>query len=151
MSGVRTRVHVSDDLVLDEREDDGQLAQLSLGVHLAQRRADEVVVEAVERQEVTSVRVRPARRGPASHTQLAVLAFHRFPGRQSRVCAVAQYAVLELRPPRELTCKIWLESILPLRTCACVKKTRFCVDFFINISICLSVRFFVGLQVTVLG
>ena len=24
------------------------------------------------------------------------------------------------------------------------KKTRFCVDFFINISICLSVRFFVG-------
>jgi len=24
------------------------------------------------------------------------------------------------------------------------EKTRFCVDFFINISICLSVRFFVG-------
>ena len=93
----------------------------------------------------------------------------------SRVCAVAQYAVLEanakvngrgqfthppkpstnfdvmsnilLRPARELMCKIWLESILPLRICACVKNT-FCGDFFINISIylsvCLSARFFVG-------
>jgi len=41
-------------------------------------------------------------------------------------------------------CKIWLESIRPLRTCACVKKTRLCVDFFINISVYLSVRYFVG-------
>ena len=53
-----TRVDVLDDLVLDEREDGGQLAQLSLGVHLPQSRADEVVVEPVERQELTTVRVR---------------------------------------------------------------------------------------------
>jgi len=69
----------------------------------------------------------------------------------SRVCAVAQYAVLEasgkvngigeishpsppnpwtnldaasnisLRPPRESMCKIWLNSIQPLPLCACVK------------------------------
>jgi len=74
----------------------------------------------------------------------------------SRVCAVAQYAVLEANtkvngrglyshlhhstnfdvmsnvlplPPRELMCKIWLESIRPLRICACVKKHVFC-EFF---------------------
>ena len=49
-------------------------------------------------------------------------------------------------------CKIWLKSIQPLRICACVKKTRFRVDFFINISVylsvclsvCLSVSFFVA-------
>jgi len=80
----------------------------------------------------------------------------------SRVCAVAQYAVLEASakvngrgpfshptPPkalnrfrchvRELMCKIWLESIRPLRICACVKKTRFVWIFLINISIRLSV------------
>jgi len=101
----------------------------------------------------------------------------------SRVCAVAQYAVLEnnakvngrgpfshphpsetpqpismscqyiTTSPRELMCKIWLESIRPSRICACVKKT-FCVDFFINISIYLSIRLSVSslrLQVTVLG
>jgi len=43
-------------------------------------------------------------------------------------------------------CKIWLESIRPLRIYACV-KTRF-MWIFINISICLSfclsVRFFVA-------
>ena len=48
-----------------------------------------------------------------------------------------------LRPPRELMSKIWLESIRPLRMCACVKKNTVCVDFFINISIYLSIRFFV--------
>ena len=56
-----------------------------------------------------------------------------------------------LRPPRELMCKIWFESIRPLRICACVKKHGLC-GFFINISVCLSVylsiyfsvRFFVG-------
>ena len=37
-------------------------------------------------------------------------------------------------------CKIWLESIRPLRICACVKKTRFVWIFFINISIYLSIR-----------
>jgi len=42
-------MHVSDDLVLDEWKDDGQFAQLSLGVHLSQRRVDEIVVKAVER------------------------------------------------------------------------------------------------------
>ena len=93
----------------------------------------------------------------------------------SRVCAVAQYAVLEANgrgqfshptppkplnqfrchvkyittSPRELMCKIWLESIRPLRICACVKKTRFVWIFFINISICPSVSSS-GLQVTVL-
>ena len=50
-----------------------------------------------------------------------------------------------LRPSRQLMCKLWLESIRPLRTCACVKKTRFCVDFLlIYLSVYLSVRFFVG-------
>ena len=40
-------------------------------------------------------------------------------------------------------CTIWLELILPLRIRTCLeKKTRFSVDFFINI--CLSVRFFVA-------
>jgi len=51
--------------------------------------------------------------------------------------------ILLPRPPRELMCKIWLESIQPLRICACVKKHVLC-GFFINISICLSVRSFVG-------
>jgi len=37
-------------------------------------------------------------------------------------------------------CKIWLESIQPVRICACVKKTRFVWIFFINISIYLSIR-----------
>ena len=50
--------------------------------------------------------------------------------------------------PRELMCKIWLESIQPLRICACVKKHVLCGFFLINISvylsIYLSVRFFVG-------
>ena len=32
-------------------------------------------------------------------------------------------------PRRESMCKIWFESIQPLRICACVKKTRLCVDF----------------------
>jgi len=43
-------------------------------------------------------------------------------------------------------CKIWLESIRPLRICACVKKNTVCVDFFLltYLSIDLSVRFFVG-------
>jgi len=45
-----------------------------------------------------------------------------------------QYALL--RPPRELMCKIWLESIRPLRICACVKNKI--LRFFINISIYLS-------------
>ena len=52
--------------------------------------------------------------------------------------------------PRELMCKIWMESIQPLRICACVKNT-FCVDFFISISmisVCLSVSLS-RLQVTV--
>ena len=31
--------------------------------------------------------------------------------------------------PRELMCKIWLESIRPLRTCACVKKHVLCGFF----------------------
>jgi len=96
------------------------------------------------------------------------------------VCAVVQYAVLEANAkvngrgpfshrhpsetpqpilmsyqiyyyaPRELMCKIWLESIRPLRICACVKKTRFCVDFFTNTSIYMSVSSS-GLQATVLG
>jgi len=43
-----------------------------------------------------------------------------------------------------LMCKIWLESIRPLRICACVKKHGLCGFFFINISIYLSVRFFLG-------
>jgi len=32
-------------------------------------------------------------------------------------------------PPRELMCKIWLESIRPLRICACVKKHGLCGFF----------------------
>jgi len=35
-----------------------------------------------------------------------------------------------LRPPRELMCKIWLESIRPLRICACVKKHGLCGFFY---------------------
>ena len=46
-----------------------------------------------------------------------------------------------LRPPRELMCKIWLESIWPLRICACVKKHVMCGFFKLTY---LSVRFFVG-------
>ena len=57
---------VLDDLVLDEWKDGGQLAQLSLGVHLPQSGADEVVVEAVERQILTTVRVRS---DPDTHNQ----------------------------------------------------------------------------------
>jgi len=38
-------------------------------------------------------------------------------------------------------CKIWLESIRPLWTCACVKKHDFCGFFLLT---CLSDRFFVG-------
>ena len=56
-----------------------------------------------------------------------------------------------LHPPKELMCKIWLESIRPLRICACVKKTRFCVDFLINISIYLSVYLSVYFFVVVTG
>jgi len=37
--------------------------------------------------------------------------------------------------------KIWLESIRPLRMCACVKKTRFVWIFLLTYQ---SVRFFVG-------
>ena len=86
----------------------------------------------------------------------------------SRVCAVAQYAVLEassqwdrrnfeplplpnprtnldaasnisLRPPRESMCKIWLKSIQPLPLCACVKKRGLAWVFFVYISIRRSV------------
>ena len=89
---------------------------------------------------------------------------------RSRVCAVAQYAALEANakvngrgpfshphpsetpqpismscPPRELMCKIRLESIRPLRICVCVKKHDFVWIFLLTyLSICLSVRFFVG-------
>jgi len=55
MRDVVTRMNESDHLPLDERKDGRQFAQLSLGVHLLQRRRDEVVVEAVERQELTTV------------------------------------------------------------------------------------------------
>ena len=75
----------------------------------------------------------------------------------SRMCAVAQYAVLEANgtgqispsphpsetliqfrclanyitmSPRESMCKIWLESIRPLQICACVKKHVFVWIFF---------------------
>ena len=52
-----------------------------------------------------------------------------------------------LRPPRELMCKIWLESIEPLRICACVKKHVLCGFFLLTylsiyLSVCLSIRFF---------
>ena len=50
-----------------------------------------------------------------------------------------------LRPPREVMCKIWLESIWPLRICACVKKHGLCGFFLLTyLSIYLSARFFVG-------
>jgi len=52
-----------------------------------------------------------------------------------------------LRPPRELMCKIWLESIRPLRICACVKKHDFVWIFlltYLSIYLSISVRFFVG-------
>ena len=52
---------VLDDLVLDEWKDGGQFAQLSLGVHLPQSGSDEVVVKAVERQVVATIRVRSVR------------------------------------------------------------------------------------------
>jgi len=47
-----------------------------------------------------------------------------------------------LGPPRELMRKIWLGSIrpCPLRICTFVKKARFVLIFFINVSICLSVK-----------
>ena len=50
-----------------------------------------------------------------------------------------------LRPPSELMCKIWLESIGPLRICACVKKHGLCGFFLLTyLSIYLSVCYFVG-------
>jgi len=73
-----TRMYVSDDLVLDQWKDGRQLAQLSLRVHLAQRRADEVVVEPVERQVLSTVRVRSAHRTyvvPLRYTTLLSLSF----------------------------------------------------------------------------
>jgi len=71
-----TRMDVSDDLVLDEWKDGRQLAQLSLRVHLAQRRADEVVVKPVERQVLTTIRIRSAHRTyvvPQRYTTLSLL------------------------------------------------------------------------------
>jgi len=42
----------------NEWKDLRQFAHLSLGVHLLQRRRDEVIIEPVVRQELTPVRVR---------------------------------------------------------------------------------------------
>jgi len=41
-------------------------------------------------------------------------------------------------------CKIWLESIRPLRICACVKKHGLCGFFLLTYNVCLSVRFVFG-------
>jgi len=99
----------------------------------------------------------------------------------SRVCAVAQYAVLEANgkvngigeisnpspsqtldqfgcrfkyittSPRESMCKIWLKSIKPLPPCACVKKRGFAWVFFVYISVYLSIRSSSRLQATFLA
>ena len=41
-------------------------------------------------------------------------------------------------------CKIWLESIRPLRICACVKKHGLRIFLLTYMYVCLSVRFVVG-------
>ena len=55
-----TWMYESNHFPLDEWKDAGQFPQLSLGVHLPQRRRDEVIVVAVELQILTTVRVRSA-------------------------------------------------------------------------------------------
>jgi len=72
-----------------------------------------------------------------------VLAHPGSPGQRAikRVCV--KYITTS---PRELMCKIWLESIRPLRICACVKNTLLC-GFFINISRVCAVAQYAVLEV----
>ena len=69
--------------------------------------------------------------------RVVILVLH-FPVMQFQLITVvtsetlkANFAAILLRP-QESMCKFWFESIRPLRLCACVKKARFRVDFFLN-------------------